>query len=339
MIFFCLGINHKTTSLELREDAYALGNEVISFWNVHIPKARVLFTCNRIEVYGEVDSEIMLLNIAKSFKARFAAFNNSYLKLKEEAFLQALHLASGLDSQIIGEKEIGQQLRFWIAQDSFPVKLKIIWEEVLSLAEKIRVEAGLDKVGQNIAHIVLKDLGRLNDQQDSFKVAIIGTGKVAQIFAQENNPQFRFYFFSRKNYKHANLLADISGGQAFLLDELPEVLESTDALISATKAPHYILKKGITTKVLESKKKPFYIYDLSIPRNIEPQLGGIKGVILKNLEDLNYLFAKHNQELIFYQKKAELLINEFLGFKSGGISELPDKSRNTAKQTCFSPSR
>ncbi|MBP7088132.1 MAG: hypothetical protein KBB01_02395 [Candidatus Omnitrophica bacterium] len=340
MIFFCLGINYKTASLELREDAYFLRNKVASFWKAHIPQARILFTCNRIEVYGEVDSEVLLLNITKSFKAKFKVFSNSYLRLKEKAVLHALRLASGLESQIIGEKEIIQQLKSWIAQEGFSFRLKTIWEEVLSLADEIRIKAGLDEVNQNIGHIVLEDLlVKLNKRQDSFKVAIIGTGKLAQIFAQENNSQVRFYFFSSKNYERADRLATISGGQAFLLDELPKILKPIDAVISVTKAPHYILRKETIVRALENKKKPFYIYDLSIPRSIEPRLGNIKGVILKNLESLKYLFVKHNQKLIFYQRKAELLIKEFLEFKSGGVSESEDKSWKSAEQACFSPSR
>jgi glutamyl-tRNA reductase len=298
-----------------------------------------LFTCNRIEIYGEADSEVLLLNVVKSFEAKFSVFQNSYLRLSEPAFLHALSLASGLDSQIIGEKEVIKQLKFWIEDKDFPHDLKVIWEDILSLARKIRVESGLDKVGQNIAQIVLRDIARIGSGLETCKIAIIGTGKVAEIFAQENSPRFKFYFFSKKNYKRANQLAGNCGGKAFLLEDLDYALNSIEVLISATKASHYILKREKLEEMLKKRKQPFHIYDLSIPRSIEPSTEDAKGVILKNLENLKHLFAKHNQELIFYRKKAEQLANELLEFNSGENDGLSDKGRDTFKPACFGSSR
>ena len=304
MDLYLIGIDYKSVPISLREPLYRRGNEIASFWKGISKDTAVLFTCNRIEVYGVSEDIFQAAGIIKLFQERFPRiFEISYVKNGiDEVIEHALRLSCGLKSQVIGEEEIVKQLSSWIKQDSFPYVLKKIWEEVLTRAQEVRVKSGLKGVKNNIATLIFKDLGKQKE------IVVVGTGKIAQVFS-ENKPQgVNLHFVACKKHKRARQLARQSGGRAILFDDLRDVFLLADAVVSATKSPHYVLKKRHFSGIAPKPKGPLYLYDLAVPRDIEPDIADIPGIFLQNLDDLGRIFKQHNSSLSESIKKAELLI-------------------------------
>lgn len=309
MIFYLTGIDYKTSSLSSRERIYRRKKEIEEGVNLLHGEVRVLFTCNRIELYGlSYSIEKTGENISRFKGLLPEILGSGYEKRGKEAFLHILRLVSGLESQLVGERQILKQINSWMQKDGFPEGLKGVWEKAVILGEEIRKASGIDEEGQNIAGIIFNNLvrgrGRLN-------ILIIGTGKVARLFSEEKKVQHDLFFVSRKKHSRASKLAEASGGKALWPEEIPEALMTADIVVSASgSSPHYILNKDILRTATYARKKELYVYDLAVPRDVELSSREIPGVKIFDLEDFTPLFEAWKRKASPQARKAEELINE-----------------------------
>jgi len=291
MYFYLIGIDYKTAPLGLREHFYRQSPAIIDFWKTK--EAALLFTCNRIEIYATTQNTDTAFGYITEFSKIFPDFfKQAYTRYGErEVFRHALRLASGLESQLEGELQIFQQLDHWYRRGYLPFALNELWGNALSLARDIRVQSGLNDDGNNIAGVVYADLSKRLNPGRPLKIIVVGTGKIAGLLARYRQPRIHLNFVAHKNYQKAKELARIAQGRVFLRKDLPGLLLKTDALISATSSPHYILKKRDFLNV----RHPFYIYDLALPRDIEPEVKDLPGIFLQSLDDLTGAIQQLNQ--------------------------------------------
>ncbi len=313
MYFYLIGIDYKTAPFSARANFYCSRAKFVDFWKAK--EAALLFTCNRIEIYAVSSNADTAFSYITEFSRTFPDFfRYAYIKHGEkEVFRHALRLASGLESQLQGELQIFLQLNIWLKQESFSDSLKKLLEKALILTKYIRLQSGLDKGVDNIAKIVYDDLNKYFSPNKPLEIIVVGTGKIAELLARFHPLRVRLNFAANKNYLKAKELAKISGGEAFLLKDLLPKLLKADVLISATTSPHYVLKKEHFLKA----SLPFYIYDLALPPDIEPAVGGLPGIFLQNLDDLKGAidqFNQRNQESIdFASRLVEETIEEHQG--------------------------
>jgi len=332
MIFYLIGIDHKRTKLEVREVASRKRDSITHLWQNLNQASAALFTCNRVELYGVARDSSSMTSAVNALRKEFPIlFKSAYLRQgKERVIKHALELASGLHSQILGEGQIYQQLGSWVGQSSVSQAIKDLWIKVLPLAQNIRAKLGISERGANIADIVLGDLACRCSVRPK-EVVVIGTGKVAGLIAEGRMPGVNLHFVSRKRQSKARQLAKASGGRAISFDNLFDVLVYADSLISATASHHYILGRQDVLKAVNRRNKLLYIYDLAVPRDIEPRVRGIQGVSLQNLDDLNVLFEKHNRNLKHCTQQAESFIEESIRTIKEELYESSYQSRNQAE--------
>ncbi|MDP2921546.1 MAG: hypothetical protein Q8O12_04165 [Candidatus Omnitrophota bacterium] len=299
MYFYLTGVDYKSAPLSARENIYRKRKGIIDFWQSRHPgKTEALFTCNRIEICGVAESHEEAFKNVAEFNRVFPDFSRrAYFKYgKDEIFRHGLRLACGLESQLHGELQILSQLEAWSGKESFNPALKEFWQEIIFLSEKIRGETGLDTRDDNIAPLVYHDFINRRGPLGPFKVIVAGTGKIAELFARYRMPQAYLSFVAHKNYVKAESLARASGGKAYGFEDLAELLLDADMFVSATSSPHHILGKSHFKEAVSSRAHELYVYDLAVPRDIEPEVAGLDGILLNNLEDLDRLFKKRNIE-------------------------------------------
>lgn len=298
MYFYLTGVDYKSAPLKDREGIYRKRKEIIDFCeNNHHGSMEALFTCNRIEIYGAAKDREGAFSSTRAFAWSFPDFfRHGYFKYGEEdVFKHALRLASGLESQIQGEFQIVTQLDAWLKKESFSQLIKNFWNDVLLLSKEIRFKAGFDKYNDNIASLIYQDIVKYVGSDASFEVIVAGTGKIAELFAEHRIPQAQIKFISHKNRIKAELLAGISGGAVYLPKDLPELILKADVVVGAASSPHYIIRKNYFDKIGLNHGRRLYLYDLALPRNVEPEAGIIKGVLLQNMDDLTGIFERHNR--------------------------------------------
>jgi glutamyl-tRNA reductase len=82
-------------------------------------------------------------------------------------------------------------------------------------------------------------------------------------------------------------LAQRIGGDAMLLNELPDRLARFDIIVTCTASTLPILGKGLIERVIRARRHaPVFIVDLAVPRDVEPEVGALDDVFLYTLDDL-----------------------------------------------------
>ncbi len=296
-----IGINYASAPLEILESLHCRRAKIAGFWKDH--NVSLLFTCNRIEIYTPV------LKFS-SFLAEFREFKDyAYLKSgSRDVFLHALRVATGLDSQIRGEKQIFSQIKDLACRQDYGSALNTFWQKIISCAQEIRIISGLSQEDFNIVDLVLDDLLEQGVVSDSLKVLIIGTGKVAGLFAAKYRLFKQLIFIAHKNFSQAKKLADSSNGKVLFYNQLGLALQEADLLVNAAKCPHYILWPDNFSSL--RRVKPLLAYDLSLPRTIHPRAQETQKVILKNLSQLSGRLEKQQRRIDSRIKLAEYLALE-----------------------------
>jgi glutamyl-tRNA reductase len=246
------------------------------------------------------------------FEEAFTQFRGrSYFEYgNEQVFMHGLRLAAGLASQLKGEAQILGQLEHWLGQECFPGTLRQLWQEAIAGARLIRQRALLEEININIANVILEDLMRLIPRKKALKIIILGTGKVAGLFSQQNSAESKLYFVSHKNRSRAEELACWSAGTVISFQDLTYLLPQADALISAASCPHFLLRKDDVARM--HRKQVLYIYDLALPRNIAPEVAVVEKILLRNLDDLSLLCKDHNAKIASWLSLAERLAGEII---------------------------
>jgi glutamyl-tRNA reductase len=251
------GIDHHTSSIEEREK---LCGDIESSRLADRP---YFVTCNRVESYGH--------DIRPSFDYRYDHHG------EPEVYRHLLKLACGLESQLLGEKQImGQLDGFSRASGACIARLiaKAI-AEASGIRERFSIDAE-HTVADAIYHNVRRRglLGR--------KIVVVGSGIVARMVGECFHDDSPLVFVSGKHKDRARELASRFKGEAKGRDELGQTLEDAGVLICATASPHYVITRNHSIGGCA-------LYDLSVPRNIEPSLGAI------DLERLNGEFETFNK--------------------------------------------
>jgi len=288
MTFYLIGIDHKIAPIDIREAVYWKREKIAEFWADYTAcRIAVFSTCNRMEIYGIAKNTPEAKEAVSIFKKRFSEyFADSYIIYGEKnIFRHLVRLAAGLESQIKGELQIFSQLGTWAGREDFPQALGRLVHEALLAGLEIRTRASLNRPENNIAALLYKNLLEHNQSDNLLNIAVVGTGKIAELLAHYKPQGTRLYFAAHKNIIKAQELARISQGTALWLKELPGLLLNADVLISASSCPHMVFNKNYFLKIAALRDRELYIYDLAVPRNVSPDVKSVNGVILKNIDE------------------------------------------------------
>ncbi|MDD5465139.1 MAG: hypothetical protein PHP73_02190 [Candidatus Omnitrophica bacterium] len=298
MNFYLIGTDCQSADLIKREQISARRRQISLYWAKFFSEMAALSTCNRFELYGIAGESIKFPRIEAGWY---------FIEGKVNVFAHALRVAVGLESRLKGELQILEQINSW--SNKIPASLAGLWNRAYSDALLIRGESGLNG-RDNIATFVFDDMKKKLTRGNELRIVVIGTGKIAGLLAEHRPAKARLIFAAHKNKFAAEKLAESARGVTVSLSGLAEVLAEADFLVSATASPHFILKAEELERIAWRRKRPLYIYDLAVPRDIEPAAGQIAGIVLKNLDDLSFVFKEHNDRIKNNLFLAEYLVGE-----------------------------
>lgn len=331
------GISHHTASVEAREKAAlnevqqkdAVQKIVHSF---HIDGCFILSTCNRTEIYLSseyIERELSLVRKWISDYHSCSCFvDNSitYQKHGPDAAMHFFKVISGLDSQILGERQITGQVR-----DSYELSHSInctdsvlnrLFNFGMQVKRKVRNDTFLSDGTVSVSFAGVELAKKIFSDLTDKSVLLIGAGKTAELAA---------YHFKEKNVRQINVsnrtlakaekMAQELKGVAFQLDDLPKALHLTDIVISATSSKSFILDKNLLRPVSKLRRhKPLFLIDLAIPRDIDPEVNNIEGIYLYNLDDLHEMVKSNLEKRKLEIPKAMTILKEYSNEFSQWIS-------------------
>lgn len=302
---FILGLNHKTAPIEIREKFFLnpaqqdlLLSQLKS--NPMVAECFVLSTCNRIEVYiKRVESifhgEYVLDAIAAIKKIEITQQDRSSVYLLEGELAQRhlLNVVCGLDSLVIGEKQILGQVKTAVERareiGALSSYFNILTNIAIRAGKKAQHETAISSGGLSISWAAIEQAQQeLGGSLVGKKVLVIGAGKMGEIaLAQLNNRGVgKIYLMNRTGEKAEDLAKVFNGIPASFFD-MKDILTEVDVCFCCVGAPHYILNQEMVAKVLPMRSAhPLVFIDISMPRNIDPLVASLPNVRLKAIDDL-----------------------------------------------------
>lgn len=301
MTVFCKQIDHSVLTLAERESRLA-SFEVEA--GAGAPGRVTLRTCNRVEVYGG-DGDI-----------------------PSDVARHLFRVASGLESQLIGERAVGGQVRdaYMVAKEAgLPRELHKLFEAAIRTGKRVRSETRLSHgaVSHSLAavEIMEKEAGDLRGA----RIAIIGVNKLTtDILKFLQNKGASMIQLANRSVQKVQALGGPLGIKTRPLSEKCDILAESDILISATSAPHFIIHP---CDVEEGRK--LIAIDLAFPRDIDPELRARNGVKLYDLDDIAATIGRNIEVRQSEVAKAEAIIEEEVVKLSASIERM--RTRSTRK--------
>ncbi|HCL57144.1 MAG TPA: glutamyl-tRNA reductase [Spirochaetia bacterium] len=260
MILF-KGLDH-SFSIEERE-AYQK-----KFFYSSLPENYVLLkTCNRVEMYYDIPE--------KSFSHQ-----------EPETVRHLFRLASGLESALIGENQVMHQVkkayREAVQEKRISSGLHILFQSALRAGKKVRTLTGIGKGAMSHSQAVVEIIKKRNLSLKDMRITMIGVHQMNRnIVRYLVKDGCQTIFLGNRTFEKSKALADELGCSAFPLNFLKNILKQTDLLITATSAPHFIVRKEDFPQ-----NKKMIIFDLAVPRDVEEAVGSITGVELYNISEV-----------------------------------------------------
>ena len=297
-----VGLNHRTAPLDVRErlsisdpkleEATRSLREIAG-----VQGAAVLSTCNRVEVVVSTHDEDVIAEIVQWLAARATTVRaelekHLYIVRHGDVVTHLFRVASGLDSMIVGEPQIGGQFRkaFFTARQlgTLDALLVQLYENTLRVAKKVRTETGIGESAVSVPYAAVELARKIFGDLRGLHVLLLGTGEIGELTAEHLHGQdVKQVFVANRSYERAVELAARFGGSAVNFDDLDEHLTRCDIVIASTAAPHYIIEPHHAARALESRRKRnLFFIDLSVPRNIHPAVAEVDGAYLYNIDDL-----------------------------------------------------
>ncbi len=291
-------------------------------------EAVILSTCNRVEIYA-----VTSLEAPKAFIAlrEFLLGCHSYrdpltdeiYTLGEPHSVQHLFkVASGLDSMVLGETEILGQLKkaydraLQLGHTSG--RLNKAFQRAFNVAKQIRTETNIQRGSVSVASVAVELAEKIFSNLNARNVLVLGAGDTGEKTARAllSRGAHEISISNRSPEKAVALAAEL-GGRALPFDDWPKEFARFDIVVSTTAAPHYILDRAKLEPLMKQRRnRPLLLIDITVPRNIEPEVNFLENVYLYNIDDLQAMadsYLKQRQQEVarceqIIREKAEALL-------------------------------
>ena len=320
-----LGVNHKTTPLEIREKmALISGYEEPLAALKKIPGLSEFFllsTCNRVELLfvseGEENLEQLMAQFlfGKSVSERDQG-RYSYLYTGADAINHLFQVAASLDSLVVGEAQILGQLKEAYRNASHygatgPILNKLLHKS-FSVAKRVRSETGIGSSAVSISYAAVQLAKKIFGQLEEKRVLLIGAGEMAELAAEHLVGQgVGGVVVANRTLSRAVDLAKCFNGKACVLEELYSQLEEVDIIISSTGSPDLIIKAADVKPLMRARRnRPLFFIDIAVPRDLDPALNDLDDVFLYDIDDLSQVVETNKAEREREAVKAGRIVDE-----------------------------
>src|SRR5690348_15767693 len=299
MALHVLGVNHRTAPLEVREKlafpSEAQGEALADLAaQPGVSEAVLVSTCNRTEVYCRADDEGAVRGWLEreAAKSGIAIAAHLYAHRDDAAVRHAFRVAAGLDSMVLGEPQILGQVKQSVRTaenvGTMGSTLSRLFQTTFSVAKQVRSETALGAQSISMASAALKLAQNLFGDLSRTRLLLIGVGEMVELAATyfvAQNP--KSIVVANRTVARGEAFAERFGAQAIALAELPARLSEFDVVITATASSLPILGKGLIGTALRARKRrPMFIVDFAVPRDVEAEVADLDDVFLYSIDDL-----------------------------------------------------
>jgi glutamyl-tRNA reductase len=320
MSLLVVGLSHKSAPVATLERAVLTGDALgkllrdVSHAD-DVSGSLVVSTCNRVEVYADVDKFHSGVSWICELLARHAALPlgeltpHLYVHYEDRAVQHLLSVACGLDSMVIGESQILGQVRQALRragdQGTLCRSLSDLGSLALRAGKRAHSETGIDRAGASLVSVGLTAAAqRLHDPGsgqaarpapggsggvlDGLSVLVVGAGSMSSLAVATASRMgaARLVVANRTSARAGRLAATVSAA-AVDLSRLDAEIAAADLVVSCTGASGHVITTDTVAAALASREpagRPLVLLDLALPRDVDPGAGDLPGVSVIGLE-------------------------------------------------------
>ena len=320
------GINHKTSNVSEREkfiinqsNLVLLDNHLKKNYRNDFESFFGISTCNRTELYilGKDGVSKKIFNeVSKILKLNDIPKDSFYFLDGHDALVHMCKVASGIDSQVLGEQEIFGQFKKAVKNaeglEIISTKLLNLSNKVIEIAKKARTETNIGLNSLSVSGLALKLVRNIFEKPQNQNILVVGAGSLATSLVNNlyKNGINKINLVNR-SIKKIKLLDDyeiISSS----FDSLHDILEISDIVIASADTDMPLIGKGAIENALKKRQnKPILLIDLGVPRNIEEEIRNIEQAYLFSIDDIEKITQEnYGQRSIEAEKAMNLIVLE-----------------------------
>jgi glutamyl-tRNA reductase len=258
----------------------------------HICEAVAVVTCNRVELYADVATFHGGVEEISSLLARYVQADlgeltsHLYVHYEDAAVSHLFHVASGLDSMVVGESQILGQVRdaYRRAQAAETVGrvLQALFPAALRVGKRCHAETGIDSAGRSVVTVGLAAVAP--DGVAGRQALVVGAGSMAALAASTLAREGADVVVASRSADRAERLAGTVGGRAI---ELSRALVDVDVVVSCTGAAEVVLGADMVEAALRERAgRPLRVLDVALPRDVDLVVHSLPGVVAADLATL-----------------------------------------------------
>jgi glutamyl-tRNA reductase len=301
MAVWTLGINHTTAPLDLRgRFAFALDQVEPTLRALRgslsrQPEAALISTCNRTEIYcaGEKpELEHTLDWLAQTGGVSSSLLRtHSYTLQDDLAARHAFRVASGLDSMVLGETQILGQIKNAVraaeAAGALGNTLSQLFQRSFAVAKEVRSSTEIGAHSISMAAAAVRLAAQLFEDLGQVKILFVGAGEIELCATHFAAKSPKAIAIANRSLENGEKLASRFGAEVMRLADLPDRLHEFDAVVSCTASTLPIIGLGAVERALKRRKRrPMFMVDLAVPRDIEIEVKALEDVYLYTVDDL-----------------------------------------------------
>ena len=334
MPVFVVGANFRSAPLELLGrlaiDAERRPKVLAALLDLeHVHEAVVVSTCNRVEVYTAISRFHGAAGDVRRFLADVAGLaleeltGHLYDYYEERAVQHLFSVAAGVDSMVVGEAQILGQVReaFAAAQAERTVGpvLSALFTRAVKVGRRARSQTGIGAGQRSIVSVGLRVAAGQLDGLAGRRVLLVGAGGLARLAgrAVREAGAGELVVATRTPATGAALARELGGGSA-PLDRVADELAAADLVIAATAgATPTVTAAAVAAALRERAGAPLVVLDLGVPRDVEPEVRGLPGVVLADLDALRAVLETDEGPRREVERVRALIARETTAYLSG----------------------
>ena len=321
--FKFIGLSYKQAPVEVRE-LLSLGESDVSelLQSVHETlnpsELFIISTCNRTEIYYASEKSlskeiIALLAMNRGLEKSDSFFE--YFDIKEdwqEATRQLFRVALGLEAQVIGDLQIINQIKRAYQQaadlDTIGPFLHRVLHTIFYTNKKVVQETAFRDGAASVSYATAEMVNTFSESFQEPKALLIGLGEIGTDVAKhlaEGNIELSV---SNRSKERADFLVEDYSVKRIEFKEVKESLNNFDLIISSIPVKDFLKVEDFAS----DHKAIQFIFDLSMPRSVEPELNDLNGIHVYNIDEINNKTSKAVEKRLKSIPQVENIMDEAL---------------------------
>ena len=326
-----VGLNHKTAPVEVRERiAFVEGHLQSALKRLQresdLQEGMIVSTCNRVEIlaHGQ-NNQAEVVESVKAFLYSYHALTPPFLEdylysyLQRDAVRHVFRVTCSLDSMVVGEPQILSQVKQAYADacqaGSVGTYLKDLIPRAFFVAKKVRTATRIGVSAVSISSVAVELARKIFGDLKGKTTLLLGAGEMGALAARSllDSGISQIFVTNRTPERGRELAAQLFATAVPFADLETYLIRSDIALVCTGSTTRLLDKSRLEAIIKKRRYRPLFIIDISVPRNVEPQVNELENVFLYDVDDLQSVIDANIRQRCEEAEIAEEIVDRETG--------------------------